>query len=197
MKAALTGAHGTGKTTLSSHMAEKMRQTLKVGHTPEIPRLFIEEIGDNTIFQRGNNSFARQALIIARQIETESSMLSSGLDLLICDRTIVDHWAYTEILFPTEVATLEGQAWKSMVARWVASYDLICRLPIEFAMEVDGVRESDDHFRNDVDEKIVALYREFRRETEIIRGSLSDREVAFEELIRKRLNSEAGAKAPV
>lgn len=188
MKAALTGAHGTGKTTLSGRVAALMSHGRTVGHTPEIPRLFIEEIGDKTIFQRGNNSFARQAMIMARQIETEA-MLERSAEVLICDRTLVDHWAYTEVLFPDEVASLEGQAWKRMVGRWVASYDLIYRLPIEFAMENDGVREADENFRVAIDERIVALYSEFGRSVPIIKGSLEARELAFMEAIDKMLTA--------
>lgn len=47
-------------------------------------------------------------MIMAREIETEG-MLERGLEVLICDRTILDHWAYTEVLFPAECPASKGR----------------------------------------------------------------------------------------
>jgi len=180
---ALTGAHGTGKTTLTHSVADRLQSETKIAVTSEVPRLFIEEINDPTFFQRGNNSFSRQTLIVARQIELEATL--HGITVLLCDRTIVDHWAYTEILFPNSVATVEGRSWKQIVGRWLNSYSSIYRLPIEFPIELDGVREADVEFQREIDDRIVALYREFGRSVETISGAKEIRENRLVDVIRR------------
>jgi predicted ATPase len=175
-KVAVTGAHGTGKTTLVRIVTERLRDTLSIVNTPEVPRLFVEEIGDQSFFQRTNNTFLRQTMIVARQIESEASLCLGGSQVLLCDRTVVDHWAYTELLFPEAAGSVEGRAWKDIVRRWTVTYDAIHRLPIEFSIELDGVREADIDFQRDVDARIVALYGEFGCSIHTISGASELRE---------------------
>jgi nicotinamide riboside kinase len=186
-KVALTGAHGTGKSTLSDIVTRQLQSKYRISHTPEAPRLFIEELGDPSRFQRGNNSFAWQTLLLARQIEIESAPTQT-VDLLICDRTIVDHWAYTQVLFPEQSKTPEGLAWRSIVQRWARTYELIVYLPIEFQIENDGVREVDKAFQQEVDQAISAIYAQFEIKIETLRGSLASRTESFLSMIlRPRL----------
>jgi thymidylate kinase len=178
-KVAVTGAHGTGKTTLISAVFNRLKPEFDVTLTAEVPRLFIEDFGDPTFFQRGNNSFARQTMILARQIELESHLAQRGHQIILCDRTVVDHWAYTETLFPIDVKTIEGRGWRDMVKRWLDSYKIIVGLPIEFPIELDNVREADEQFQHEIDQKIAALYLEFGRNVPTITGARKAREEAF------------------
>jgi len=183
-KIALTGAHGTGKSTLAHAAFSSVQHSCKAAWTPEVPRLFTDELGDATRFRRKNNSFGWQTLIVARQIEIESSA-HRETEILICDRTVVDHWAYTQILFPEQCRTQEGAAWRSIVGRWVKTYDLIVRLPIEFQVKDGGTRESDIDFQNNVDQMIQDLYREFGISVTTIGGSLSLRIETLSSMIHR------------
>lgn len=184
-KIALTGAHGTGKTTLIQALTQRLTERYRVEACSEVPRILIDAAGDNTLFQRGNNTFIRQTTIMAGQFEEESRLLKLGPDLLLCDRTIIDHWAYTETLFPSECDALEGRLWKTIVIRWLATYDLILKLPIEFSIIADGVREDDVSFQRDIDEIIDHLYREAKVDVEVIRGSVNERCSKIESLIER------------
>jgi nicotinamide riboside kinase len=189
LKVAVTGAHGTGKTTLTTAVVERLKHEFEIAHTAEVPRLFIEEVSDPTFFQRGNNSFSRQTMLIARQIELEANMLRKGMTVLVCDRTVLDHWAYTETLFPDSSSTIEGRAWKAIVGRWLESYDAIYRLPIELTVELDGVREADTEFQHNIDRKIDALYREFGYDVGTISGSLETRQKTLIASIREAVSA--------
>jgi predicted ATPase len=180
IKVALTGAHGTGKSTLAAAIIERLKGAVLV---PEVPRLFVEELGEPERFQRGNNGFTWQTLLVARQIEIESTYARDA-EILICDRSVVDHWAYTQILFPSECKAREGLAWKAMARRWAKTYQAVIHLPIEFRLEQDGVREPDDDFQQEVDEAIRSLYAEFERRTITIGGSLEARVDTLLSIIR-------------
>lgn len=183
-KIALTGAHGTGKTTLVSSVA-RLVSGRAVQQTPEVPRLFVDELGDPTFFQRANNTFLRQTMILGRQIELEGALTSGEHDLMLCDRTIVDHWAYTEVLFPAEASTPEGQSWSGIVQRWAKTYSRILHVPIEFPVKADGVRENDEKFQRDIDRKLIELYARFGITTGTISGAAAEREKQLLEEIRK------------
>lgn len=143
--------------------------------TPEVPRLFIDEFGDQSFFQRGQNTFVRQTMIMSRQIEIEATLIRENIEVLLCDRTIADHWAYTRSLFPEEAETREGVGYKNIVRRWLDSYDAIFILPIAFPLELDGVREADESFRQSIEQSIFDIYRDRGREPQRIEGSIDER----------------------
>ena len=175
LKIALTGAHGTGKTTLAANLSQRLQSQMSVIVTPEVPRLFIQETGDASFFKRGQNTVERQFLILMRQLEVEHLLSEVGPDLVICDRTIVDHWAYTRQLFPSRTSAPEGDLWQDFVFRWARTYDAIIRLPPEFPPVDDGVRESDLDFQSAIDRRIQELYRTIGIKLRTARGSLKER----------------------
>jgi nicotinamide riboside kinase len=174
-KLALTGAHGTGKTTLIRALANVFDSQESIGVTREVPRLIVAEAGDNSFFKRGNNTFERQLLIVARQLEEEYRVATSDVRLVLCDRTIVDHWAYTRCLFPASIDAIEFKLWEAMVFRWLESYSEILRLAPEFSPVDDGIRESDIEFQMDIDREILSLYRRAGVDVTTVVGSLEDR----------------------
>ena len=174
-KIALTGAHGTGKTTLINAATKRLGANHHIEACSEVPRLLIDEARDNTFFQRGNNTFIRQTIIMAAQFEEESRLSKNAPDILLCDRTVIDHWAYTETLFSNECREVEGRLWKLLVLRWLETYDLILKLPIEFGIVANGVREGDIAFQKEIDAQIDRLYREAGTDVKTISGSVDDR----------------------
>ena len=173
-KIAFTGAHGTGKTTLVRALAVR-EGALTTGATvtPEVPRVICELVGDPTFFRRGKNSFAKQLTILLGQPVYEATV-SAG-DIVLCDRAILDHWAYTRILFPEAVGTPEAVAAEAMVRRHMKSYDALFYVPIEFAPEDDGTREGDAAFQRDIDGEIRRLLTSFGLRYETVRGAVEER----------------------
>jgi predicted ATPase len=100
-KIALTGAHGVGKTTLASELlvrlAGKGFGTICVA--PEVPREICSLAADPEFYRRGKNNPLKQALLMYGQLQYEHFSLPQADGVLICDRSVLDLWAYSKYLF--------------------------------------------------------------------------------------------------
>jgi thymidylate synthase/nicotinamide riboside kinase len=156
LKLALTGSHGTGKTTLISAIAEKLAEK-KVSFelVREIPRVVCESVDDDRFFRQDANTFAKQTLLLQGQMQAE---LAAGLDspeLILCDRALLDHWIYTAHFHRSGLAEQKIlDVYVSTIAQHCQTYDLIFYLPIEFVAVDDGVREADLEFQKAIDRDI-------------------------------------------
>jgi thymidylate kinase len=178
MKIALTGAHGVGKSTLAAYLQDKLQQTGKqVVVTPEIPRLICEHNADPEYFRRGNNSLAKQTLILLGQVITEADN-KHKYDIEICDRTLFDHWAYTLHAFRHELSVehLE-ETYEWFIAKHCSTYDKIFYIPTEIKPVDDGIREADIPFQTEIDKIIVGLFNKNNLAFVTIAGSVEKRAV--------------------
>lgn len=183
MKVALTGSHGTGKTTLLNHVAGLLEaRGESVSVCREVPRIIAAEADDPGFFRRGTNVPLRQALILFRQV-VEEGLREAEADIVLADRTVVDHLAYTVALFPELSDVPEGKALTSAVRAWIGHYDLIVKLPIEFPAIDDGTREAGEAFQAEIDRVIDALYEQFATATSVVRGTVEERAAAVVALI--------------
>jgi predicted ATPase len=185
-KIALTGAHGTGKTTLAKALANDLESLGRLGACREAPRLIIERVGDPEFFRRGNNTPARQAMIFLEHV-LEEQRQAVNCDILITDRTLVDHLAYTAILFPDAEKSLEFEVYKKISFETLGDYGTIFKLPIEFTLVDDGVREAELEFQVAIDRKIDDLYREAKVAPVVVSGSVKERAALVFHRVRKLL----------
>lgn len=92
-----------------------------------------------------------QLWTITAQIKEELE-LRTRADVLVLDRAVIDNFAYflraTKGDDPFDVTPL--------VAKWSQSYDLLVRLRPDTPLTADGVRSTNERFRNDI-EKILDL----------------------------------------
>lgn len=183
MKVALSGAHGTGKTTLINALYTELNSGKNVKICREVPRVIGEVVGDKEYFRRGNNTELRQCLILLYQV-MEDFFIKEDAEILLSDRTMVDHLAYTEVLFPSFRETSEYQTVSNAVERWLSTYDHIVKVPIEFSVEDDGTREADIDFQQKIDQKIDALYAQYGVFPSTVTGSISDRTYQVIDIIR-------------
>jgi len=190
LKVGFSGAHGVGKTTLCRELHRYLEQDGIVVHqTPEVPREIIDEVKDASFFRRGNNSLIRQFLILARQIAVETD--HHDVEVLLCDRTLVDHWAYTVAQFhPSLQDDVGAMAWSKFVRAHQASYGLRFYVPIEFAVKDDGVREGDLEFQHSIDCAIHAQLDESALAYHVVRGGIEERVLACADLIKGRLRGD-------
>ncbi len=171
-KVALVGTHGVNKTTIAYELAGALKRR---GRTVEL----ITEIARECPFPL-NEQATRQAFqwIIARQIQLELEK-SPRADVLVCDRAVLDNFAYYVRLFGE--ADAESVALGSYCRSWMSSYDLLVRLPIYYPLTADGFRSTDVNFQHEIDrlcdEMFESCYDE-RTHPAYVRGPVSATEIA-------------------
>lgn len=177
-KIALVGAHGTGKTTLVNFITERLKERgIYVENTPEVPRKLCDLAKDPSFLRRGKNSILKQALILQAQVQVEIQKMSQPwTELLICDRAILDHWAYFAYLFGN---TLKKEnlftLYEYFVSEYSRTYDKLFYIPIEFPPQDDGIRESDEVFQHCIDMTIIQILSKFCIPHVTIRGTVQER----------------------
>jgi predicted ATPase len=184
MKFALTGAHGTGKTTLIKRIVDLLSPHLKIVPCREVPKTILGLVGDNFFFRRGRTTPIRQMLIFLQQV-IEEHMQAKSSGVLLTDRTLVDHLAYTEVLFPELVTSAEFKVLQAAVRTWLAEYTAIFRLPVEFSLVDDGVRELDPDFQLQIDHTIDRLYSDFGIMPTTVTGTLDVRASTISAMIKR------------
>lgn len=90
-----------------------------------------------------------QLWAIMAQIREELE-LRSRADVLVLDRAVVDNFAY----FLRATGGDDPFDVKPLVARWSETYDLCVRLRPDIPLKADGVRSTNERFRNEI-EKIL------------------------------------------
>jgi nicotinamide riboside kinase len=177
VKVTFVGAHGTGKTTLVKALAERINSSgIKCSITPEVPRIICETAGDATYFRRGNNSLSKQILLLVGQPIYEVAAAADGAAVLLCDRAILDHWAYTRHLFMKELEDEHALSpLNNLIAKHCQSYDFIFYVPIEFAPFDDGTREGDRDFQNAIDVQIRELLKMYGLTYHTVSGTVPER----------------------
>jgi thymidylate kinase len=144
MKLAFIGTHGVGKTTLCYAVAAGLkRQGLNVDIVKEMARLSPLPINRQT-------SLEAQTWILMTQI-AEEIRSSAQHDVVICDRSVLDNYAY--MLF----ACGRQKAFERFVDHWMKTYDLLFKVPISGQAAADGVRDTDEFFMRQIDRLVDEL----------------------------------------
>jgi hypothetical protein len=141
-KVALVGTHGVNKTTIAYELAGVIKRS---GRTVEL----LTEIARECPFPL-NERATREAYhwIIARQVMLEIEK-STRADILICDRSVLDNFAYYLRRYGS--AGQDAEALGSYCRAWTCSYNLLVRLPITHALTADGFRSTDAEFQHEID----------------------------------------------
>lgn len=149
---AVTGSHGTGKTTYSYEVAQKLKMDkpfLKVG-------LLSENVIHCPFPINGNTTICSQRWIFTNQLQAELDYISK-YDLVISDRSVVDAIAYTAVAGFSS----EARAMLEMAKLHIVLYDRLYFKTVKnnpFMFE-DKLRESKDKkFRLDIEKSLLELY---------------------------------------
>lgn len=178
-KVAISGSHSTGKTSLITQLHEHLlNEGISCEVISEVPRGICERLDDETFFHRGKNSLAKQLYMFIEQVSLESQ--PRECEIMISDRSLVDYLAYTMQLFGEEVRDNEVyDLLLELLRKHVVSYDAIYYLPIEFPLELDGVREADIEFQKDIDQRLRGLYELLGIEVKELTGTIEERAKTF------------------
>ena len=161
-KIVLTGAQGTGKTTI-----------LKKLEYPQITEVVrkLSKLGVN-INENGDESGQRK---IWNTYEQLFSMVSGW----VSDRGLTDVLAYSIWLHRNGKNVSEKFIKKQKKAFEKFLEDnpdiMYCYFPIEFPLVKDGVRSEDENFRKEIDEIIREILEEFVVNYIVISGTVEDR----------------------
>lgn len=187
VRIAVSGSHGTGKTTLCRALNTRLSASYACEIRREAPQLMMDEASNPLFFYRDQNSLTKQLLVFVFQAMEDHP--SDEADIIIHDRSPVDILAYTLLLAPDYEHTEEGRLLHSAVHRWLKRYDLIFRTPIAFPIPDDGSRDQSLAFQRSVQDKIDSLYAAFHFTPITISGSTERRvtnvKAHIENLLRK------------
>jgi len=147
MKIGLTGTHGIGKTSLAYALVGELKSR---GARAGMIREFVRECPLPAGTEE-NNSAEAQAWILARQVAEEIEA-ASRFDVVVCDRTVIDNYAY--FLWAKEKfsagAQIESVA-KSIFENWSRTYDFIFKLEPAFNPQNDGFRSTNPDWQMQID----------------------------------------------
>ena len=139
-KIAFIGSHGIRKTSaLLAFAAEAQR----AGRSVELGR---EVVRDNPLGINEGATGEAQLWVLVTQIRQELE-LARRADILATDRGVMDNFAY----YLRSCGGSDEYAVEPLVRRWSATYDLVVRLLPDVALQADGVRSTNDAFRDEVE----------------------------------------------
>jgi nicotinamide riboside kinase len=139
-KIAFIGSHGIRKTTAAHGFASVIQ---RAGRSVEYGR---EVVRDNPLGFNESATGEAQLWVLVSQIRQELE-LAPKADVLVLDRGVMDNFAYYlrackgEDRFDVE----------PLVRRWSTTYDLVVRLLPDIVLRADGVRSTNDVFRDTIE----------------------------------------------
>jgi GTPase SAR1 family protein len=148
LKIAFVGTHGVGKTTLCYELAAWMkRREARVDMVREVARRCPLPINRATTRDA-------QSWILHTQIAEEIA-LASQQDVVICDRSVLDNYAYlVHRLGPQPVLD-------ELVSHWMKTYTHLFKVPIVDTPSFDGVRDTSRAFQESIDQEVESLLARF------------------------------------
>ncbi len=149
-KIAFIGTHGTRKTTYSHGLAYYLK-------THGINADLLYEVARKSPLPINEaRTPSTQRWILHTQIAEELAFEKQELDALVCDRSVLDNYAYFVEKFGRDSAL------DAVVKSHVKTYDLLIKVPITTGeIDDDGIRSTSKEFQTRIDEIVQNLLKEF------------------------------------
>ena len=139
-KIAFIGSHGIRKTTAALAFAGVMQ---RAGRNVEFAR---EVVRDNPLGMNEGATGEAQLWVLTSQIRRELE-LSVKAECVVSDRGVMDNFAY----YLRSCGGEDRFDVEPLVRAWSRTYDLVVRLTPDVAVRADGVRSTNDRFRDEVE----------------------------------------------
>jgi thymidylate kinase len=146
-KIGLTGVHGSGKTTKMKELSDRFVDVNKTIHiVDEVARSYPHELG----------TLEAQEWIWYEQMSREKHAMTQDVDVIICDRTVMDNLMYYHYIIDQDATTDDrrrwGQLYREAVA-WMPTYTQVIRLPLnlEWLQADDPIRPKDVEYARRID----------------------------------------------
>ncbi len=152
MKIAVAGSHGTGKTSFAKGLAKK----LKCKYIGDIVR---DEAAPKHFEINEKTPPEVQVWLVARQWDLEKTTPEDW----VADKCLFDYLVYGEIVLENQASEKAAKVKEAIreIVKDNTNYDLVFYLPIEFPMELDGLRSPNDDFQKEVDRRYKKLLEEW------------------------------------
>ncbi|MCS5696336.1 ATP/GTP-binding protein [Desulfofundulus thermocisternus] len=179
MRVALTGTHGTGKTTLATELARKLGLPLITEQARRVARA----MGIGHVRQLVKDkalAWRFQKAVLREQIRAENDCP----DGFISDRSTLDCWAYW-----AAYGLGNDPEYRDLCLS--RPYDLLVYVPPEIPCQADGFRDADESLRQLVDGYIreAIMWRQCRCPVLPVTGNPEERVKAVLEWLRGREDS--------
>jgi predicted ATPase len=149
VKIAFIGTHGVGKTTLCFDLAALLkRESIHVDIVKEVARLSPLPINRQT-------SLEAQLWILSTQV-AEEIRSGSHHDVVVCDRSVLDNYAYMLL------ACGRQRAFETLARHWMKTYDRLFKVPISGQASADGFRDTDEFFMRAIDQRVDELLAQWK-----------------------------------
>ena len=149
-KIAFIGSHGVRKTAAVASFAATMSRAGRSWH------LVREVVRHSPLGINEAATPEAQLWVLMTQVQQELE-LAPKAEILITDRAVIDNFAY--LLRASDGADPFGV--EPLVRSWSGTYDLVVRLLPDVELRADGVRSTNDAFRDEVEailDEIVPQY---------------------------------------
>jgi len=142
-KIAFVGSHGIRKTTACLGFAATMQ---RARHSVELGR---EVVRDNPLGINENATPGAQLWVLASQIRSELE-LTPKAEVLVTDRGVMDNYAY----YLRVCGGKDPFHILPLVREWSKTYDLVVRLTPDVGLRADGMRSTNDAFRDEIEARL-------------------------------------------
>jgi len=194
-KIGITGSQGAGKTTLANALAQRLKGSSRIGSIARLCPMPVME----------TSSVYGQTWIAATRVQKELEELNKEGKFLVCERTILDDYAYfcyldkyySNVLPNSNLIRVGNMTFtvseydelkhfnRSITESWLKTYDYVFYLePLEFIV-ADGVRSINKDFQEKIDFIIRSELETMKRKSfKIPAASVEDRVT----MVMKQLN---------
>lgn len=177
MKIGITWTHGTWKSTL----LEKIDNVNKI---PEIAREIVEKENLDLNNMSLKDKWKFQIRLLKEQIIRENKIWNN----FVSDRTYIDLLAYTRQLEHINKNTiLFVKILENLVKKTNKIYDYIFYIPIEFQLEIDGLRHENLNFQKKIDKEIINIFIEFWIKHITLKGNVEERLKKYNNILNNKI----------